>query len=56
MQDMKKHLEKLRVESEECTLISKLAMDPHKRELFERLARHLAVLAEEIERTMQRMG
>ncbi|WP_418219711.1 hypothetical protein [Bradyrhizobium icense] len=46
---MSRQLEKLRVEAEDCALISKLATDPHKRELFEKLAAHLTVLAGEIE-------
>jgi hypothetical protein len=49
MQDMKAHLEKLRTDAAECALIRDLATDPVKRELFERLAEHLATLAREIE-------
>jgi hypothetical protein len=49
MQDMKAHLEKLRTDAAECALIRDLATDPDKRELFTRLADHLATLAGEIE-------
>ena len=49
MQDMKTHLEKLRTDAAECKLISDLATDPVKRELFTRLAAHLTTLAGEVE-------
>ena len=49
MQDMRVHLEKLRSDAAECALIRDLATDPAKRELFTRLADHLATLAGEIE-------
>ncbi|WP_298106872.1 hypothetical protein [Bradyrhizobium sp.] len=49
MQDMKTHLEKLRADAAECALIRDLATDPAKRELFTRLAEHLAILAGEVE-------
>jgi hypothetical protein len=49
MQDMKVHLEKLLTDAEECALISKLATDKTKRELFARLAAHLKVLAEQVQ-------
>lgn len=49
MQDMETHLEKLRTDAAECALIRDLATDPIKRELFTRLAEHLAALAKEIE-------
>jgi hypothetical protein len=52
MEDMTAHLEKLRIDAEECALISKLAIDTQKRELFARLAEHLGVLASEVERAM----
>jgi hypothetical protein len=52
MKDMKAHLEKLRVDAEDCALISKLATDMQKRELFARLAEHLSLLASEVERAM----
>jgi hypothetical protein len=40
MQDMKAHLEELRVQVSECELIRDLATDTAKRELFNRLAEH----------------
>ena len=52
MEDMTAHLEKLRIDAEDCALISKLATDLQKRELFARLAEHLGVLASEVERAM----
>ena len=52
MQDMKAHLEKLRVQISECELIRDLATEPKKRELFTRLADHFKVLAREIERAI----
>jgi hypothetical protein len=52
MEDMKAHLEKLRLDAEDCALISKLATDMQKRELFARLADHLGVLASEVERAL----
>ena len=53
MKDMKAALEKLRIEAEECELISKLATNTTKKELFAKLAAHHRTLADEIERTMQ---
>lgn len=50
MQDMKVHLEKLLRDSAECQLISDLATDKPKRDLFAKLAEHLKVLAKEVER------
>jgi hypothetical protein len=52
MQDLTAHLEKLRIDAEDCALISKLATDMQKRELFARLAEHLGVLASEVERAI----
>jgi hypothetical protein len=52
MKDMHAHLEKLRADAAECRLISDLATDLEKRELFARLAKHLSVLASEIERAI----
>jgi hypothetical protein len=48
MQDVQAQLEKLRGEAAECRLISDLATDKKKRELFSRLADHLDVLITEI--------
>ena len=56
MQDMLAQLERLRREAAECELIRNLATDAKKRELFDRLAAHLSVLASEIERTMLESG
>jgi hypothetical protein len=52
MEDMTAHLEKLRIDAEECALIGKLSTNMQKRELFARLAEHLGVLASEVERAM----
>ena len=54
MQDMKTHLEKLRADAAECLLISDLATDAHKRELFARLAEHLSALADQVEHAIMR--
>ena len=56
MQDMLTQLEKLRRDAAECELIRDLATDPKKRELFDRLAAHLSVLASEVERTILESG
>lgn len=55
MQDMKAHLEKLLNDAEECALISKLATDKVKQELFARLAEHLKTLASEVERAIGKL-
>jgi hypothetical protein len=52
MQDLMAHLEKLRIDAEDCALISKLATDMQKRELIARLAEHLGALASEVERAI----
>ena len=44
--------EKLRKDAAECRLISDLATDTAKRELFDRLASHLIVLADQVEQEM----
>ena len=54
MQDMSPQLEKLRRDAAECAMIRDLATDPKKRELFDRLAAHLSVLASEVEKAMLR--
>ena len=46
MQDYLNHLEKLRKDAAECRSISDVATDTAKRELFDRLALHLTVLAD----------
>jgi len=52
MQDYQLHLEKLRRDAAECALVRDLATDPAKREMFDRLARHLNELADQVERAM----
>ncbi|UFW45383.1 MULTISPECIES: hypothetical protein [Bradyrhizobium] len=52
MKDYQEHLEKLRREAAECALIRDLATDGAKRELFERLASHLTILADHVEQKM----
>ncbi len=56
MQDMQAYLEKLHQDAVDCALISKLATDPKKKELFDRLAQHLASLASELERAIEAKG
>ena len=52
MQDMLTHLEKLRTDAAECALIRDLTTDIQKRELFAKLAEHLASLAAEVEKAI----
>jgi len=52
MKDYLAQIEKLRTDAAECALIRDLATDPAKREVFDRLARHLAVLADQVEMAM----
>ncbi|KYG98436.1 hypothetical protein [Bradyrhizobium sp. DOA1] len=52
MQDYQTQLEKLRKDAAECALIRDLATDKAKRELFERIANHLTVLADQVEQAM----
>ena len=49
MMDYQTQIEKLRKDAAECALIRDLATDSAKRELFERLASHLTVLADQVE-------
>ncbi|MCP3388863.1 hypothetical protein NLM27_08745 [Bradyrhizobium sp. CCGB12] len=56
MKDMQVQLEKLRTDAAECALIRDLATEPKKRELFRRLAAHLTILAEEVERAIAASG
>jgi hypothetical protein len=53
MQDMRTHLEKLRTDAAECQLISDLATDPVKRQLFAKLAEHHRTLAMEVDRALE---
>lgn len=52
MKDMQTHLEKLRRDAAECALIRDLATDPMKRDLFDKLAAHLSILASEVEKVL----
>lgn len=52
MQDYATQVEKLRRDAAECAMIRDLATDPAKREVFDRLAKHLAVLADQVELAM----
>ena len=52
MNDLQTRLEALRSDAAECKLISDLATDLQKQELFARLAEHLSVLASEVERAI----
>jgi hypothetical protein len=52
MKDYLAQLEKLRKDAAECALIRDLATDKAKREMFDRLANHLTVLADQVERGM----
>ena len=52
MKDDQAYLEKLRKDAAECALVRDLATDKAKREMFDRLARHLDQLADEVERAM----
>jgi hypothetical protein len=52
MKDMVAHLEKLRKDAAECELIRDLAIEKAKRELFNKLATHLKMLAGEVERAI----
>jgi hypothetical protein len=52
MTEVRNHLEKLRTDAAECAIISGLAADKMKRDLFARLSRHFTVLAEELEKAI----
>jgi hypothetical protein len=52
MRDYQARLEKLRTDAAECRLICDLATDKAKRDLFDRLATHLTVLADQVEMEM----
>jgi hypothetical protein len=56
MRDIQAYLEKLRTDAAECALISDLATDVPKRELFSRLAEHLSLLASLVEREIESRG
>jgi hypothetical protein len=52
MKDYWTHLEALRKPAAESALISALAIDPQKRELFAKHAAHISALAAEVEHAM----
>jgi hypothetical protein len=56
MQDVQTYLEKLSTDAVDCAMISKRATDAQKREMFDRLAEHLAMLASELERAIEAKG
>jgi hypothetical protein len=49
MEDLSAKLEKLLMDAEDCDLIGRLASDPNKRELFEKLAADLRAIARDIQ-------
>ena len=53
MKDYQASIEKLRKDAAEAALIRDLATNSTKREMFDRLHRHLTLLAEEVERAMK---
>jgi hypothetical protein len=56
MQDMQAYLGKLHRDAVDCALISRRATDAQKKELFDRLADHLAMLASELEHAIEPKG
>jgi ribosomal protein S7 len=52
LKDYQAQSEKLRKNAAECALIRDLAADKAKRELFDRLANHLTLLANQVEMAM----
>jgi hypothetical protein len=52
VKDYQASLEKLRTDAAEAALIRDLATDMAKREIFDRLAKHLDQLANDVERAM----
>jgi hypothetical protein len=56
MKDYQASLEKLRREATEAALIRDLATDQVKRDMFDRLHRHINRLADEVEQAMTRAG
>jgi hypothetical protein len=52
VQDYRASIEKLRKDAAEAALIRDLATDQIKREMYDRLHRHLNGLADEVERAM----
>ena len=54
MDDLTAKRAKLLLEADDCDLIGRLAASPHKRQLFQKLARDLRDMALDIERTITR--
>ena len=52
MKDYRASIEKLRKDAADAALIRDLATDHLKREMYDRLHRHLNALADEVERAM----
>jgi hypothetical protein len=52
VKDYRASLEKLRSDAAEAALIRDRATDMTKREMFDRLAKHLSQLADDVERSM----
>jgi hypothetical protein len=52
MKDYQASIEKLQRDAADAALIRDLATNPTKRELFDRLHKHLTLLAGEVERAM----
>ena len=52
MRDFQASIEKLRKDAAEAALIRDRATDPVKRDMFDRLSKHLSRLAEEVEQAM----
>jgi hypothetical protein len=52
MRDYRAQIEKLRKDAAECALIRDLATDKAKQALFDRLANHLTLLADQVEMAM----
>jgi hypothetical protein len=53
MKDYQASLEKLRKDAAEAALIRDLATDPNKRDMFDRLHKHLSRLANEVEQAIK---
>jgi hypothetical protein len=52
VEDMRPHLAKLRADAADCATVAARATDSEKRELFTRLASHLGVLADALQRAI----
>ena len=53
MKDYLAQIEKLRKDAAECALIRDHATDKAKREIFDRLANHLTILASQVEQAIR---